>query len=112
MSKFFNFEVNSQSLDLIYLLTGIPESDRAGKIRNSVSTSVEGGCVLTPNMTLTFTGSNNAGFQTGEPLKATINLPQYESSQDATVALEIEPEVVGFPDSVTIPARSQAAFII
>ena len=109
VSKFFNFEVNTQSLDLIYLLTGIPESDRAGNIPNSVSTSVEGGCVLTPNMTLTFTGSNNRSLQTGEPVKGTINLPQYQSSQDATVALSIEPEVDGFPDSVTIPAGSQSA---
>jgi hypothetical protein len=109
MAKFFNFEVNSASLDLGYLLFGTPESDRSVRMSSSVSTGVEGGCVLTPNMTLSFTGPNPPNFQTGELLKGTVTLPQYESSSAATVALEIEPAVAGFPVSTTIPAGSESA---
>jgi hypothetical protein len=110
LAKFFNFEVNVPALDLTYLLFGTPESDRSVRMSGSVSTGVAGGCVLAPNMTLTFTGPNPPNFQTGETLKGTIELPEYQSSSPATVALAIEPPVAGFPASVTIPAGSQSAF--
>ena len=87
LAKFFNFEVNTRSLDLAYLLFGTPESSRAVHMNDAVSTSVEGGCVLTPNMTLTFTGPNGTNFQTGETLKGTVSIPSYVSSNPAAIAL-------------------------
>src|SRR5262249_4722456 len=56
VAKFFCFETNTPSLDLTHLLTHTTEADRAKPVNNSVSTAVEGGCVLTPNMNLVFTG--------------------------------------------------------
>jgi hypothetical protein len=111
LAKFFNFEVNLRSLSLAQLLFGAGASDQPTRRSDYISTSVEGGCVLTPNMTLTFTGPNGGGlnFQTGELLKGTVELPEYQSSNAATVALEIEPPVAGFPASTTIPAGSQSA---
>jgi hypothetical protein len=67
--------------------------------------------VLTPNMTLTFTGSNGnrTNFLTGQMLKGTITLPQFSSSKPADVKLVIEPPVAGFPVEVTIPTGGQTA---
>jgi hypothetical protein len=112
LAKLFNFEVNKQSLSLAQLLFGAGASDQPTRRSDWVSTNVEGGCVLTPNMTLTFTGPNgeSLNFQTGVTLKGTVELPEYQSSSAATVALEIEPPVTGFPASITIPAGSQAGF--
>jgi hypothetical protein len=110
LAKFFNFEVNTRSLDLVYLLFGTPESNRSVHMNGSVSTNVEGGCVLTPNMTLTFTGPNGTTFQAGETLKGTISVPLYTSSTPATIILAIEPPVPGFPTSTSLPADSQTAF--
>jgi hypothetical protein len=108
VAKLFSFQVNTPSLNLLYLLYNIPEVPGV-PIPNSVSTSVEGGCVLTPNMTLTFLGPNGSGtnFPTGALVKGVVTLPGYVSSNPATVALEIEPPVAGFPGSVTIPAGAQ-----
>ena len=112
VAKFFNIGANTPSLDLTYLLYGIRASDRTRSVINPVSTDVQGGCVLTPNMTLAFTGSNGPGtdFETGQTLRGTITLPGYRSSEAAEVKLEIEPPVAGFPARVTIPAGSQSAF--
>lgn len=114
VSKFFSIGANTPSLDLTLLLTGVPERDRSTlPIKRSVSTSVENGCVLAPNMTLAFTGPNNStrNFSTGQKLKATVTLPEFSSSNSATVDLVIEPRVPGFPTQLTIPAnRNTASF--
>jgi hypothetical protein len=111
VAKFFSFEKNSPSLDLTYLLTGTRESDRAVNVPNSVSTCVEGGLVLAPDMVLIFTGKNGrrTNFETGEMLKGTVTLPEFRSDKVATINLEIEPRVAGFPDSLVVPANSQTA---
>jgi hypothetical protein len=111
LAKFFNLEVNTPSLDLTYLLFRIRESNRTVPVDNSVATAVEGGCVLTPNMTLQFLGPSGPGIliQTGERGEGLVSLAGFRSSSAATVALEIEPPVANFPSSVTIPAGSQSA---
>ena len=110
VSKFFNIEVNSASLDLSYLLTG-SRQNLTLPVNRSVSTGVAGSCVLTPNMTLTFAASsgNGTNFTTGQRLRGTVRLPGFSSSSDAHVRVEIAPPVSGFPSSVTIPAGNNSA---
>jgi hypothetical protein len=107
VAKFFSLSVNSPSLDLTYLLLGqgIPISD----IRNSVSTSVGGGCVLTPNMTLRFEGDHGLKIQTGDHAGGTVTLVGFRSDSAATVTLEIEPPDANFPTRVTIAAGANSA---
>ena len=111
VAKFFNVEVNSASLDLSYLLTGVRQHLNLPAVDRSVSTGVQGSCVLTPNMTLVFTGSNGSSTKltTGQPVRGTLRLPGFTSDKDAHVTLEIEPRVSGFPNRVTIPANSNSA---
>jgi hypothetical protein len=107
LAKFFNLGVNTPSLDLTHLLYGIPERDRTTfPVTRPVSTAVQGGCVLTPNMTLTFTGPNSSrtNFRTDQKLKGTITLPGFSSPKAADVNLVIEPPAAGFPTKLTIPA--------
>jgi hypothetical protein len=110
VAKFFNLEVNTPSLDLTYLLFRIRQSSFPN-VPGQVSTGVRGGCVLTPNMTLTFARSNgpDTDIQTGEEGKGTVTLAGFSSPEAAIVNLTIEPPVADFPSSVTIPARSQSA---
>jgi hypothetical protein len=113
LAKFFSFEKNSPSIDLTYLLTGTRESDRAVKVPNTVSTCVENGMLLAPDMILSFTGKNGrrTNFETGETLKGTVTLPEFNSDKLAKIKLEIQPEVAGFPDSLTVaPNRQTASF--
>jgi hypothetical protein len=109
VAKFFNIGVNTPSLDLTFLLFRRPESRGTVPVENFVSTSVGGGCVLTPNMTLRFQGPEGLEIKTGQLAKGLLTLAGFRSSSPATVALEIEPEprAANFPNIVMIPAGSQ-----
>jgi hypothetical protein len=111
VAKFFNIEVNSVSLDLSYLLTGIRQHLNLPPVERSVSTGVQGSCVLTPNMTLAFEASsgNRTNLTTGQRLRGTVRLPGFRSAKNAHVTIEIEPPVSGFPTTVTIPAGGNSA---
>lgn len=109
VAKFFSVERNSPSLDLTYLLTRTGQ--RLAEVNSEVSTSVKGGCVLVPVMTLAFAGSNGSGtnFVTGQLLRGTINLPGFSSPTGVTVGLTIDPPVPGFPREVNIPVGGRTA---
>src|SRR5262249_17239582 len=111
LSKFFSVEINSASLDISYVLTGVRQHVNMPPVENSVSTSVQGSCVLTPNMTLTFALANGNGtnFTTGQRLRGTVRLPGFRSDELAHVAIQIEPAVPGFPSTVTIPIHGNSA---
>jgi len=111
LSKFFSVEINSASLDISYVLTGVRQHVNMPPVENSVSTSVQGSCVLTPNMTLTFALANGNGtnFTTGQRLRGTVRLPGFRSDELAHVAIQIEPAVPGFPSAVTIPIHGNSA---
>jgi hypothetical protein len=109
VSKMFNFEVNTPSLDFSRLLFGTPTSP---VVRNSgsVSTGVQNGCLLLPNITLEMIpASGNSFAQTGEPLKGHILLstPYPGPTEPGNVQLTIEPPVPGFPRSLTIEHGSK-----
>lgn len=110
VAKLFNLEVNSASLDLSYLLSGIRERDRTLSVDNSVSTGVAGSCVLTPNMTLSFEGSDGSrtNLTTGQPLRGMVRLPGFRSTRNTDVRVEIEPPISGFPTKLTIPAGANS----
>ena len=74
----------------------------------SVTTAVGGGCVLTPNMSLRFQGAGGREILTGDVGQGIVTLMNFQPVTDAIVRLDIQPEVEGFPKSVTIPARSQS----
>ena len=67
------------SLDLTNVLIGKRESNKPEDVPNAVSTCVENGLVLAPNMTLTFTGPSGKApnFAAGENIKGTITLPGF-----------------------------------
>lgn len=106
VSKFFNINENTPSLDLTYLLLRLPARDRTTpEVNRSVSTAVQTGCVLIPNMTLTFLGAEGGpDVKTGDVAKGTVTLVGFQSSSNATITLECDPPAAGFPSSVTILA--------
>jgi hypothetical protein len=107
VGKFFNINENTPSLDLTYLLLRLPARDRTTPdVDRSVSTALQSGCVLIPNMTLTFSGPNggNAPIQTGDLSRGTVTLVNFQSTSDATITLECDPPAPGFPTSATIRA--------
>ena len=109
VAKFFSLGVNTPSLDLTYLLFRIQDFGGPRPVENSVSTSVGGGCVLTPNMTLRFEGDNGLEIRTGDHAGGTVTLAGFRSSSAATVTLEIDPPAANFPTRVTIPAGLNSA---
>jgi hypothetical protein len=109
VAKFFSIERNTPSLDLTYLLTR--SGQRLAEVESQVSTSVSGGCVLEPVMTLAFSGSNgnSTNFVTGQTVRGTINLPGFTSPTGVSVGLSINPPVPGFPSELKIPAGQRTA---
>ena len=108
VAKFFRVGVNTPSLDLTYLLYRIPGRIPTVPVEGSVTTAVGGGCVLTPNMSLRFQGAGGREILTGDVGQGIVTLMNFQPVTDAIVRLDIQPEVEGFPKSVTIPARSQS----
>jgi hypothetical protein len=106
VAKFFSVGVNTPSLDLTNLLFLIPGRAPTVPVNGSVKTAVGGGCVLIPNMSLRFEGQSGLEIVTGEVGKGIVTLTGFQSPTDAIVELEIQPNVTGFPKSVTIPAGS------
>jgi hypothetical protein len=109
VAKLFNFEVNSPSLDLSNLLYSTPESQRSVHQVGSVATSVQGGCLLTPNVTLDLIGPNGSvsNLQAGELMKGTAALSSsFQGSTPGIIMINIEPPVDGFPSTTTIQPGS------
>jgi len=111
VAKFFSLEANLRTLDLTNVLIGVRESNQPTDVPSVVSTCVENGMVLTPNMTLGFTAATGKApnFKSGENIKGTITLPGFRSDKDVEVSLEIKPPVAGFPAKVKVLAKSQTA---
>jgi hypothetical protein len=109
VAKFFSLEANLRTLDLTHVLIGKSQSENPEEVPNAVSTCVENGMVLTPNMTLAFTGPKGKApnFAAGENIKGTLTLHGFNSANSADVTLEIKPPVPGFPAKVTINKGSQ-----
>jgi hypothetical protein len=107
LCKLYSYQWTSGSLDLLALLNlPIPSS----AVKGSVTTAVQSGCVLIPQMTLNFLSDQdptqgNPGENTalaGTPVKVFISLGQSWAGPDTDISLTISPQVSGFPSLVPI----------
>jgi hypothetical protein len=109
--KIFSVSLNTASLDLLNLL-GIPIPSTS-HVTGSVSTDVQSGCVLTPQLSMNFAPSDGGGFgapvRAGTPFLCEIDLDMPWQDQDSNIQLSISPPVSGFPSSVPILNGSNAA---
>ncbi len=104
VAKMFNFEVNSPTLDFTKLLYG--SSNDAPKIAqvDSVSTGIQNGCLLLPNLTLQIKGVNAVNIFAGDQAVGVLQLstPYPGPATENNVSLKIEPDVPGFPKFLSI----------
>jgi len=108
LCKLYSYQWTSGSLDLLALLNlPVPSRDIPG----SVSTAVQSGCVLIPQMTLNFINlKNDPNYPileantaiAGLSLRIEIRLDTKWAGPDADISLTISPQVSGFPSLVPI----------
>ena len=108
LCKLFTYQWTSGSLDLLALLNlPVPSRDVTG----SVSTAVQSGCVLIPQMTLNFINLKNDPYYpileantaiAGLSVKIEIRLDTKWAGPDTYISLTISPQVSGFPSLVPI----------
>ncbi len=106
--KLFDVGKTIGSLDLLRLLNlPVPPHEVAG----SVSSNVQSGCILIPQMTIRFvSGDSDPNFPpqlntvvTEVPFLTTVELDEaWAGPNNTTVAIAIEPAAAGFPSSATI----------
>jgi hypothetical protein len=108
--KIFSVSLNTPSLDLLNLL-GIPIPSTPS-VAGSVSTDVQSGCVLIPQLSMNFAPGDGSGFgapvRAGAPFLAEILLDLPWQDQDSNIQLSISPPVDSFPSSVPISNGSNA----
>jgi hypothetical protein len=113
--KLFSKAVTTRSFDLLELMR-LP---RVGTevIPGSVSTSIESGCVLIPQMTITFISGADPQFHlpantvvTEVQFKGLIALSEpWQGKEKTEILIETNPPVDGFPTSTTISPGSESA---
>ena len=107
--KIFDLSANIQIVDLLKLLDLTPPT--LDTVHNSVSSLLEGGCVLVPGIDLTM---SPAPVTAGDEVTGTVKLlgiTQYAGSAPLTIVLKADPPLPGFPSSVQIaPGPPQASF--
>ena len=104
VAKMFNFEVNGPTLDLTQLLYGSSNNQPVIAREDSVSTGIQSGCLLVPNLTLNIKGVNSPNISAGDQLVGVLSLsmPYPGPTAQNNVSLKIEPDVPGFPKFLTI----------
>jgi hypothetical protein len=110
--KVFSIQVNTGSLDILNLLNlKVPPYIVGGSVSTAVATS----CILTPQMSMSFT---NVGGASSVPPNTVIGGVQFSceiflsepwAGEDTHIALSIYPEIPGFPTSVPLPHGNTAA---
>lgn len=104
VAKMFNFEVNGPTLNFTQLLYGSSNDEPTIAQDRSVSTGIQNGCLLLPNLTLHVKGVNSPNISTGDQVVGGLNLsmPYPGPTAENNVSLKIEPDVPGFPKFLTI----------
>ena len=104
VAKMFNFEVNGPTLDFTQLLFGSSNEAPTIAQKGSVSTGIQNGCLLIPNLTLNVKGVNSPNISAGDQVVGVLGLSMPYSGPTAAnnVSLKIEPDVPGFPKFLTI----------
>jgi hypothetical protein len=100
VAKMFNFEVNSPTLDFTNLLYGLSNSQPEIAQKGSVSTGIQHGCLLLPNLTLIVTPINGSTeVFSGDTVKVALllSMPYPGPTAGNNVSLSIEPDAPGFP---------------
>ncbi len=112
--KLFNLDFTVPSLDLLNLL-GLPRPPLAS-VTDSVSTDLKSGCVLIPQMTITFTPANG---KPGDPIRAgvafltEILLSETWQDNSTPVQITIGPAAPDFPPfQLTFEKGNQSAAFV
>ncbi|MBV9223263.1 MAG: hypothetical protein JOY85_04500 [Acidobacteriaceae bacterium] len=113
--KIFSVSLYTPSLDLLTGL-GIPVPTTP-TVDGSVSTEIDTGCVLIPDLSLVFTSAqtdpdDKSLLLPGVPFLAEVILQGAWTGPDTTVQITIDPPVDGFPTSLPLPhGNSEAEFV-
>jgi hypothetical protein len=115
VAKMLNFEVNSPTLDFTKLLYGRSNYQPTIAQEGSVSTGIQNGCLLLPNLTLAIKPVNgSSNIFAGDEVTGVLNIstPYPGPTAANNVTLKIEPDAPGFPKSLTIAngAKTSSVF--
>lgn len=113
--KFIDKAFTTRSLNLIELLNLVPHTDT---IHTFVSTNPQNGCVLIPQMTMSFFSGSDPHYNLPENTVVTdieftgvISLSEPWKGKAGTITIETNPLIKGFPTTATmLPDASTAKF--
>jgi hypothetical protein len=114
IAKMFNFEVNSPTLDFTKLLFGASNNQPKIAQKGSVSTIIQNGCLLLPDLTLAIKPVNgSAEIFAGDHLVGLLELsmPYPGPTAENNVSLNVEPDAPGFPKFLTIAPGAKTSSV-